>query len=72
MKVPRQPEAKTVVSCSWNNSVRSRCTPDQCAFSPSRNVVGDMRRREGSTSSREDRYKCAKIRILEFRGGHKW
>ena len=42
-EVPCQPEAKTVVSCSCSKSVRSRCTPAQCAVSPSRNVVDDMR-----------------------------
>ena len=31
-----------------------------------------MRRQEGSTSSRADRYRWAKIRIPEFRGGDKW
>ena len=29
LEVPSQPEAKTVVSCSCSNSVRSRCTPAQ-------------------------------------------
>ena len=72
VEIPCQPEAKTVVSCSCSNSVRSRCTPAQGAVSPSRNVVGDMRRQEGSTSSRADRYRWAKIRIPEFRGGDKW
>ena len=61
-----------MISCSCSNSVRSRCTPAQGAISPSRNVVGDMRRQEGSTSSRADRYRWAKIRIPEFRGGDKW
>ena len=37
-----------------------------------RHVVGDMRRQEGSTSSRADRYVWAKIRISEFRGDDKW
>ena len=55
VEIPSQPEAKTVVSCSCSNSVRSRCTPAQGAFSPSRTVVGDMRRQEGS--SRADRYR---------------
>ena len=72
VEVPSQPEAKTVVSCSCSNSVRSRCTPAQGVVSPSRNVVGDMRRQEGSNSSRADRYRWAKIRIPEFRGGDKW
>ena len=72
VEVPSQSEAKTVVSCSCSNSVRTRCTPTQGAISPSRNVVGDMRRKEGSTSSRADRYRWAKIRIPEFRGGDKW
>ena len=63
VEIPSQPEAKTVVSCSCSNSVRSRCTPAQGAVSPSRNVVGDMRRQEGSTSSRADRYRWVKIRI---------
>ena len=72
VEIPSQPEAKTVVSCSCSNSVRSRCTPVQGAISPSRNVVGDMRRQEGSTSSRADRYRWAKIRIPEFRGDDKW
>ena len=31
-----------------------------------------MRRQEGSTSSRADRYRWAKIGIPEFRGGDKW
>ena len=44
VEIPSQPEAKTVVSCSCSNSVRSRCTPSQGAVSPSRNVVGDRRR----------------------------
>ena len=72
VEIPSQPEAKTVVSCSCSNSVRSRCTPAPGAVSPSRTVVGDMRRQEGSTSSRADRYRWAKIRIPEFRGGDKW
>ena len=72
VEVPSQPEAKTVVSCSCSNSVRSRCTPAQGAGCPSRNVVGDMRLHEESTSSRADRYRLAKIRIPEFRGGDKW
>ena len=72
VEVPSQPEAKTVVSCSCSNSVRSRCTPSQGAVSPSRNVVGDMRRQEGNTSSRADRYRWAKIRIPESKGGDKW
>ena len=72
VEVPSQPEAKTVVSCSCSNSVRSRCTPAQVAVSPSRNVVGDMRRQEVSTSSSADRYRWAKIMIPEFRGGEKW
>ena len=55
--VPSQPEAKTVVSCSCSNSVRSRCTPAQGAVNSSRDVVGDMRRQEGSISSRADRYR---------------
>ena len=59
-----------MVSCSCSNSVRSRCTPAQGAVSPSLNVVGDMRRQEGSTSSRADRW--AMIRIPEFKGGDKW
>ena len=70
--VPSQPEAKTVVSCACSNSVRSRCTPAQGAVSHSRNIVGDMRRQEGNTSSRADRYRWTKIRIREFRGGDKW
>ena len=41
-------------------------------LAPPRNVVGDMRGQEGSTSSREDRYWWAKIRIPKFRGGDKW
>ena len=72
VEVPSQPEAKTVVSCSCINSVRSRCTPAQGAVSPSRIVLGDMRRQEGSTSSSADRYRWAKFRIPEFRGGDKW
>ena len=63
VEVPSQPEAKTVVSFSCSNSVRSRYTPAQGAISPSRNVVGNMRRQEGSTSSSADRYRWAKIRI---------
>ena len=66
VEVPSQPEAKTVVSCSCSNSIRSRCTSVQGAVSHSLNVVGDMRRQEGSTSSRADRYRWAKIRIPEF------
>ena len=61
-----------MVSCSCSNSVRTKCTPAQGAVSPSQNVVGDRRRQEGSTSSRADMYKWAKIRIPEFRGGDKW
>ena len=72
VEVPSQSEAKTVVSCSCSNSVISRCTPAKGAVSPSRNVIGDMRRQEGSTSSMADRYRWAKIRIPEFRGGDKW
>ena len=72
VEVPSQPEAKTVVSCSCCNSVRSSCIPAQGAVSPSRNEVGDMRRQEGSTSSSADRYRWVMIRIPEFRGGDKW
>ena len=72
VEVPSQPEPKTVVSCSCSNSVRSRCIPAQGAVSPSRNAFGDMRRQEGGTSSRADRYLWANIRIPEFRGGDKW
>ena len=72
VEIPSQPEAKTVASCSCSNSVRSRFTPAQGAVSPSRNVVGDMRRQEGSTSSRADRYRCVKIMIPKFIGGDKW
>ena len=72
VEVPSQQEAYTVVSCSCSNSVRSSCTSAQGAVSPSRNVVGDMIRQEWSTSSRADRYRWAKIRIPEFRGGDKW
>ena len=61
VEIPCQPGAKTVVSCSCSNSVRSRCTPAQGAISPSQNVVGHMRRQEGSTSSRADRYRWARI-----------
>ena len=65
-------KVNTVVSCSCRNSVRSRCTPTQGAVGPSRNVVRDMRRKEGNTSSRANRYRWAKIRIPECRGGDKW
>ena len=44
VEVPSQPDAKTVVSYSCSNSVKSRCTPAQGTVSPSRNVVGDVRR----------------------------
>ena len=57
VEVPSQPEVKKIA---------------HGAVSLSRNVVGDMRRQEGSTSSREDMYRWAKIRIPEFRGGDKW
>ena len=72
VEVPSQPRTNSVVICPCSNSVRSRCTPAQGAVSPSRNVVGDMRRKEGSTSSRADRYSWAKIWIPAFRGGDKW
>ena len=72
LEVPSQPEVKTVVSCSCSNSVRSRCPPAQGAVSPSRNVVGDVRRQKGSTSSSEDVNRWAKFRVPEFRGGDKW
>ena len=72
LEEPSQPEAKTVVSCSCSNSVRSRCPPAQGAVSASRDVVGDVRRKEGSTSSRSDVYRWAKITVPEFRGGDKW
>ena len=68
VEIPSQPEAKTVVCCLCSNSVRSSGTPAQGAVSPSRTVVGDMRRQEGSTSSRADMYRWAKIRVPEFRG----
>ena len=35
VEVPSQPDAKTVVSCSCSNSVRSSCTHAQGAVSPS-------------------------------------
>ena len=70
VEVSSQPEGKTVVICSCSNSIRSRCIPAQGAVSPSRNVVGDMRRQEGSI--RADMYRWAKIRIPELRGGDKW
>ena len=72
LDVPSQPEAKTVVSCSCSNSIRARCPPAQGAVSPSRNVIGDMRRQEGRTSSRAYVYRWVKIRLPEFRGGDKW
>ena len=72
LKESIQPEAKIVVSCSCSNSVRSRCPPAQGAVSASRDVVSDVRRQEGSTSSRSDMYSWAKIRVPEFRGGDKW
>ena len=72
VEVPSQPEAKTAVSCSCSNSVRSICTLAQGAVSPSRNVVSDMRRQDGNTSSSAYRYRWAKIMIPEFRGGEKW
>ena len=62
VEVPSQPEAKTVVNCSYSNSVR--CTPAQGAVNPSRNVVGDMRWQEGSTSSRADRYRSYNAWVL--------
>ena len=67
LEVPSQPEAKAVVSCSCSNSVRSRCPPAQGVVSSFRNVVGDMRRQDESTSSRTDMYRRAKIRVPEFR-----
>ena len=72
LQEPSQPEAKTVVSCSCSNSVRSRYPPARYAFNASRDVVGNMRRRELSTSSRSGVYRWAKIRVPEFRGGDKW
>ena len=72
LEEPSQPEAKPVVSCSCSNSVRSRCPPAQGAVNASQNVVGDVRRQEGSTSSRSDVYRWAKIMVPEFRGGDKW
>ena len=72
LEEPGQPETKTVVSCLCSNSVRSIWSPAQGAVSVSRDVVGDVRRQEGSTSSRSDVYRWAKIRVPEFRGGNKW
>ena len=73
LEEPSQPEAKSVVICSCSNSVRSRCPPAQGVVSASRDVVGGVRRQEGSTSSRSDMYRWAKIRVPEFRGcGNKW
>ena len=49
VEVPSQParyKKLAVVSCSYSNSVRSRCTPAQGAVSLSQNVVDDMRRKE--------------------------
>ena len=40
--------------------------------SASREVVGDVGWQEGSTNSRSDVYRWAKIRVPEFRGGDKW
>ena len=57
--------------CSCSNSVRSRYQPAQCAVSASRDIVG-VRLQEGTTSSRSDVYRWAKIRVPAFRGGDKW
>ena len=63
-----KPEANTVVSCSCSSSVRTRCPPAQGAVGASQDVVGDVRRQEGSTSSRSDVYRCAKMRVPGFSG----
>ena len=42
LEIPSQPEAKTVVSCSCSNAVKSRCPPAQGVVSASRDVVGDV------------------------------
>ena len=62
LEEPSQPETKTVGSCSCSNSVRSMPTCQDVA-SASRNVVGDVRRQEGSTNSRSDVYMRAKIMV---------
>ena len=67
LREPSQP-----ISCSCRNSVRSRCLHAQGTVNASRNVVGDVRRQEISTSSRSDMYRWAKIMVLEFRRCDKW
>ena len=61
-----------MVSGSCSNSVRPRCPRAQGAVSASRDVVGDVRRQEGSASSRSDVYRWANISVPYFRGGDKW
>ena len=46
LEKPSQPDAKTVVSCSCSNLVRSRCPPVHGAVSASRYVVGNVRQRK--------------------------
>ena len=70
LEEPSQLEANTVVCCSCSNSVRTRCPPAHGAVSASRDVVGNVRRHEGSTSSKLG-YMWVKIRVPEFRGGDK-
>ena len=73
VEVPSRPEAKTLVSCSCSNSVRSRCTPAQGVVSPFRNVVGDMRTAgRGALAAGQMGIGGPKIRRPEFRGGDKW
>ena len=72
LEEPSQPEANTVVSCLCSSSVRSKSPHAHGAVSVSRDVVGYLRRQEGSTNSGSDVYRWTKIRVAEFRGGDNW
>ena len=69
--LPDHPDENTVVSFSCSSSVRSRCPPAQGAIRSSRDVVGDVRRQDGNTSSRSDMYRWVNIMVPYFRGGDK-
>ena len=56
----------------WTDLVESLRMVEVPSQPDAKTVVDDMRQQEGSNSSRADRYRWAKIKIPEFRGGDKW
>ena len=61
LKEPKQPERITYLCCSC--SIPVRCAHAHGRVSFSHDVVGDVKRHEGSASSRSDVYRWAQIRV---------